>query len=126
MRHATLHEESIMKARWQDGLNILLGIWLFVSPWVFGLYSTAADWNFFIIGVAVVVFGIAAMNQRALWEESVNFVLGVWMFFSPWLVGYSAATGLRDNAVIVGLAVVILSLWAYFERRSHTAPVTTH
>ena len=40
--------------RWQDWLNLLIGIWLFISPWVIGFAGTrhAASWNAWILGVA--------------------------------------------------------------------------
>src|SRR5215470_19223722 len=28
--------------RWQDWLNLILGAWLFISPWVLGFANTAA------------------------------------------------------------------------------------
>jgi SPW repeat len=45
-------------------------------------------------------------------------VLGVWLFISPWVLGY---TGVKDgswNAWIFGVVTVILELWALSTRRA--------
>ena len=109
--------QSVNK-RWQDWINLLLGIWLFFSPWILGFYSSipGQSWNFFIIGVAFFVFALAAVNMRTLWEEWVNLVLGIWMIISPWVLRYSANATARDDAVVVGIVVAVLSIWALAEK----------
>ena len=104
--------------RWQDWVTLVLGIWLFISPWALGFYAgmSAASWNFFIVGAAFVVFAVAALNLRTLWEEWVNLVLGIWMIVSPWVLGFSGTSGARDDAIIVGLIVGVMSIWALAER----------
>jgi len=48
--------------RWQDWANVILGLWMVVSPWILGF---AADqnptMNAVIIGVLVTAFGVWAM-----------------------------------------------------------------
>ena len=35
-----------MRQRWEDWINFVLGVWLFVSPWILGYLSVgAAAWN---------------------------------------------------------------------------------
>ncbi|MGE5116326.1 MAG: SPW repeat protein [Betaproteobacteria bacterium] len=111
--------QSVNK-RWQDWINLLLGIWLFFSPWILGFYSSmpAQSWNFFAIGVAFFVFALAAVNMRSLWEEWVNLVLGIWMIISPWVLRYSGNASARDDAVIVGIVVAVLSIWALAEKHA--------
>jgi hypothetical protein len=116
-----MDDANIGRQRWQDWVNLLLGIWLFVSPWIFGFSADAHSWNFWIIGVAFFVFGVAALNTRQLWEEWVNLVLGVWMIISPWVLGYSATAAARDDAVIVGIVVAALSIWVLAERNRRMA-----
>jgi hypothetical protein len=105
--------------RWQDWVTLVLGIWLFISPWALGFYAgmTAASWNFFIVGVAFVVFAVAALNLRTLWEEWVNLVLGIWMIVSPWVLRFNGTSVARDDAIIVGLIAAAISIWAIAERQ---------
>ncbi len=106
--------------RWQDWVTLVLGVWLFFSPWILGFYSEmpAASWNFFVIGVAFVVFAGYALNQRSLWEEWVNLVLGIWMIISPWVLLYSGNSTARDNAIIVGLIVAVVSIWTLADKHT--------
>jgi len=99
--------------RWQDWLNLLLGIWLFVSPWVIGFANTdnGASWNAWIIGVAIVVFSAIAVSLPQAWEEVINILLGIWLVVSSWVIGVVSRAS-ETNAVIVGLLVVLFAAWA--------------
>lgn len=99
--------------RWQDWLSLVLGIWLFVSPWVLQLAHAIGrgSIDFFVTGVAVVVLAVLALNLRALWSEWVTFVLGLWLIGSPWLLGFAADRPAGINAVVVGALVAIAAVW---------------
>ena len=62
--------------------------------------------------------------QEGQWEEAVNIALGVWLVVSPWALRFSDQANVRLNAVIVGLLVMALAIWAMvldpdFERWRH-------
>lgn len=100
--------------RWQDWLNLLLGAWLFVSPWVLK-YSASmpkATWNAWILGAAIVVFAAVAVSIPKAWEEAINIILGAWVAISPWALRYTAERDVTTNAVAVGCVVLILAIWA--------------
>jgi hypothetical protein len=40
---------------WEEWINIILGTWLVASPWALGIASTAARWNFIVVGALVLV-----------------------------------------------------------------------
>jgi hypothetical protein len=106
-------------ARWQHWIAMLVGIWLFISPWVLTTTGSAdAARNAWIVGAAIFVVALIALgtpnNPTADW---VHVVLGVWLFISPWVLGY---TGVKDgswNAWILGVITVILALSALQMRR---------
>ncbi|MBI2291685.1 MAG: SPW repeat protein [Betaproteobacteria bacterium] len=51
-----------MTRRWQDWVNMLLGLWLFVSPWPLQYAShEAAAWNAYGLGTAIVAFAAVAI-----------------------------------------------------------------
>jgi hypothetical protein len=102
-----------MRQRWEDWVNFILGIWLFFSPWILGyaLIQSAA-WNAYVIGVAFVVFTIWALSIPKPWEEWINAILGLWLLFSPWILGFSAQLVATWNALICGVIVLVLSLEA--------------
>lgn len=39
------------------------------------------------------------------WQDAVNFLLGVFLFFSPWLLGYADTTNAAWNAYILGVII---------------------
>lgn len=104
--------------KWQDWCNLILAIWLFISPWVLGFYpggsfaSPPASWTAWILGVVIGVFSIAALARARPWEEWINLICGVLLFISPLVFAYYATTiaGMW-NALIVGALVFILAIW---------------
>ena len=108
-----------MKQRWQDWSNLVLGLWVFFSPWILQqalasgtAASSAATWNLYIVGIAVAVVAAGALFAFQVWEEWTNVVLGAWLFASPWVLGFSSSAVLMWNAVVVGALIVILAGWA--------------
>lgn len=108
-----LHEEDDMAARrWQDWVNLVLGLWLFASPWVLGYADTTAAWNAYALGAAIVVFAAIAANAPHAWEEVVNALLGVWLVISPFVLGFSDARTVTYHTIIMGLLVAGFAVWA--------------
>lgn len=104
--------------RWQDWVTTLVGVYVFLSPWIIPYVFPASiaagltGWSHYIAGAAIVVVGVAALADYKLWEEWVDLALGAWLIISPWVIGFSGMTALAWNAVIAGAIVVILSAWA--------------
>lgn len=98
--------------QWRDVLNVLLGIWILVSPWALGFAAEqTAAWNAFVVGVIIAVAALATLVNFHKWEEWLNVVLAVWLIVSPWALGVSALTALVWNQVILGLIVGGLAIW---------------
>ena len=47
-------------AEWEEWLNLVVGLWVLVSPWVLGFAQTTAMWVHVVIGIIVAV--IAAVE----------------------------------------------------------------
>ena len=54
------------------------------------------------------------MNRLKHWQDVVNMVIGVWLVVSAWALGLEADRAMTANFVIVGLALVALTLGAIF------------
>lgn len=104
---------------WQDWVNAVLGLWVFISPWIpqFGGAGDLATWNFWIVGFAVAFLAAGALSAFQRWEEWTNIVLGVWLLASPWLLGFSTSAALTWNAVIIGGLVAVFAGWALYEEQ---------
>lgn len=52
-------------AQWQEWVNLVLGLWLIISPWILNLGATAPGvyWSFVISGVLIA--GLAAWDLAA-------------------------------------------------------------
>lgn len=99
--------------RWQDWLNLLLGVWLFASPWVlkYADDGSPAAKNAWLLGPAIIVVAALAIYLPRAWEEVVNFVLGAWGVAAPWVLGFVAHKEAMTNTVVVGAVVAVLALW---------------
>ncbi len=121
-------------SQWPNWLNLLLAVWLFVSPWVIGFgYGPAgtgtnvvtvnnaanmASWDAWVVAVIVGVLSIAAISRIAAWEEWVNLVVAVWLFFSPWILGFADLYSATWNSLIVGFLIAVLAIWGIMAARS--------
>ncbi|MCS6945356.1 MAG: SPW repeat protein [Sutterellaceae bacterium] len=98
---------------WQDPVNLVLGVWLIVSPWLLSYASeAAATWNAAILGVLISAAAIWALFRVFAWQQWANVAFGLWLIVSPWLLGFGGVAAALYNAVIVGLVVAVLALWA--------------
>jgi hypothetical protein len=59
---AEILELSIFRD-WEEWINVVLGTWLAVSPWVLGIASGAARWDFVIVGVLVVALALYELRE---------------------------------------------------------------
>ncbi len=88
------------------GINTLLGIWLFVSAFVWE-HTTAERTNTWILGILCVAFAAAAMRTPlARW---LNTALAIWLFISVWALPHDNVATMWNNA-LVAIAVFVLSL----------------
>ena len=102
-----------MTKRWQDAVNLLLGLWLFISPWALQ-YADAqtAAWNAYVMGTAIAVFAAVAVYMPKVWEELINIVCGVWLVISPCALGFASNRSVAANAMVVGLLSIGFAVWA--------------
>ena len=109
----TTHQSSVTVT---STINLLAGIWLFVSPWVYGAYTNPNAWNGWILGAVIAILAaIRLSNPGGLRIFSwVNMALGVYVFFSPWIYNYVGDTGRLVNSLCVGVIVFVMAISGYF------------
>lgn len=50
---------------WQERLNVVLAIWIFVAPWVLGFTPLRlASWDHWVVGVLVFVISMSLLTRR--------------------------------------------------------------
>jgi len=100
--------------RWQDAINAVLGLWVFASPSIlgFGVAGSPATRTAWILGLAIAVFAGIAVYMPKAWEEALNIILGICLLASPWALGYADQARPATSAMVVGLLVTALAIWA--------------
>ena len=109
--------DTSRQARTASGINVLLGIWLILSPWVYGYAtgaSAAATWNSVVLGVLVIIcaanrWGAPRSSPGFSWA---NVVFGIWAIISPWVYGLSGDLAAMWNSVIAGILIALLAIWS--------------
>jgi hypothetical protein len=91
----------------QDWVNLVLAVLLFISPWLLSFAADpAASTNAWISGVIVGAIAIAALTAFAEWEEWLEMLVGVWIVISPWTLGFALDRPAMWAHVIIGLLVI--------------------
>lgn len=104
--------DTTNKRQWQDGVNLILGIWLICAPWVMGYADTrTAVGNSVLMGVAVLVIALTALISPDIWEEWISLLLAFLLLVSPLTVGYVHQTAAVVNNVILAVLIGGDAVW---------------
>lgn len=107
---------------WQDAVNVVLGAWLVVSPWAVGYQAeTAAMADAIAVGVALIAAALGAILVPRAWEEWTEGILGLWLFVSPAVLGFTADRGALLSASVSGIVIVALAVWTLLTDRDYSA-----
>ena len=97
---------------WQDPVNVLLGAWLILSPWILDFGgNVAAAANFTVVGAMLATTAVGAILLPRAWEEWAGVILAAWLVASPWILGFADVQAATQNAIFCGLAIAVLSAW---------------
>ena len=121
-----IRHDSTQAMKMAAGLNLLLALWFFVSPWVYGAYMAPNAWNSWIVGAVLAIAAAFELGARrgAANLSWLSIVLSIWVFFSPWIYGYTANTGRFINSLCVGVVAFVLSVMtSVMASRGSSAPV---
>ena len=88
------------------GFTLLLGVWLFISAFIWP-HTMSQMTNTWICGVIAVVFAAVAMRYPQ--ARYVNTILAIWLFVSAFALP-SISVGTIWNNVIVAIAIFVSSL----------------
>jgi hypothetical protein len=94
-----------------SGINIILGIWLIIAPFVLGYNRLdVAVWNDIILGVIVAIVALirtfGAGQTSASW---INVLAGIWLIIAPFVLNYGNHPTPRYNDIILGILVIIFA-----------------
>ncbi|WP_432970933.1 SPW repeat protein [Dactylosporangium sp. CA-233914] len=100
-----------------DGLVLLAGGWLAISPWVIGFNASAPHLtvNNLILGImiGVIALGLTMAPARMYRLSWAMVAIGVWVIISPWVVQRTGITaGMIATNVATGAVTALLGLGA--------------
>jgi len=98
--------------RGQDTGHVMLAGWAVLSCWVVGFSGSAAASSTAVLSAAIVAFaGIAVLVPR-VWDRGSTALVGSALLVSPWVLNADAVLAPATKAMIVGVLVVSLCVWA--------------
>jgi hypothetical protein len=98
--------------KWPSWVNVVLGIWLFIAPWVLRYGNRTAASASVIVGIVVFIIALwsATASLTVTGPAWANAILGIWSIISPWALRFHTLTSAMANDVIIGLAILILAI----------------
>lgn len=103
-----MQDDMLVNVRSISVINLVLGVWLVISPFILSYTTTSSYWNQIIFGAIVGILAIVRLvSPRMTWPSWINSLIGLWLIVSPFILNY-----VRDvaywNAIILGVVVAIL------------------
>jgi hypothetical protein len=104
------HQEQVKVT---SGLDMLAGIWLFASVFIFR-QPGSMQVDLAVIGVIVAILAASRAfgKYRPSWPSWVNAILGLWVLVSPWALNRAMESAAMWNSVITGVVIVVLAIWS--------------
>jgi hypothetical protein len=95
-----------------SGINILLGLWILISPYVLAFHQLPpAVWNNVILGILIAFFAfvrVSSIENQPVWSWW-NALLGLWVVISPFVLGFAQTTTALVNNIVAGALVGLLA-----------------
>jgi SPW repeat-containing protein len=103
-------------------INIVLGIWVIISPFVVQFTRfPAAVWNNVVVGIVIAILAIirTSVPRQTGWSW-VNVILGIWMIISPFALG-AMTTAVLWNNITLGIVIALIATGSASSKAPATA-----
>lgn len=95
------------KHRWQDVAGLLLGLWVFTSP--FRGHRPELDLfalDDYAFGILIVALSAVALSRPWAREAKINMLIGLWLIVAPFVLGFAAYRGAMLTDIGAGAAII--------------------
>lgn len=92
---------------WTQIVNVLIGLWIMISPVVFDADKVAAN-NQHITGPLIITFAVIALWEINRNVKLINVITGSWLIISPLLIDFSNV--IIWSNIIAGIFVIAFSV----------------
>jgi len=98
-------------ARWQEWAGFALGLWLAMSPWIFGYADSqhVATGNAAFMGIALALGSHFLLSVDATSAEWLQLAAGAWLAAAPFFLGFATSPIPAVNCIAVGTLVMALA-----------------
>lgn len=94
--------------RWQDWAAVVLGAYLMLAT-IWTSTTGKAMSTMLVLGALLIISSVWSLAMPgSMTSEYAHMVLGVLLFISPWVLGYTAFSGAAWTSWIVGVLAVIV------------------
>ena len=108
-----MFEERVGSWMWLSWVAFLAGLWIIISPFLFGYSNVnAATNNDVIVGAIVAVLALVTIiwsRQTASWLSWLAALVGIWEIAAPFLLGYADTAVAAWNGVILGIIILVVN-----------------
>ena len=94
---------------WSRALNIILGLWLMISPEILKMNQTTSD-NNHIVGPLVITFSIISLWDINRSAVKANIVLGAWLLIALFVLDFSKTIAFCSNGACACFIIVLSSI----------------
>lgn len=118
---STAKDDRVLEVtRLGAAVEVLVGMWLAISPWVVGSGgSSVLHWNDVAVGAVLAVLALTRLIRPSLPRTpSVSFGLGAWTIVAAFVLSFqngSTGTAPLWNAIVCGAALTAAAAWSTTE-----------
>lgn len=99
-------------SRWtKDGtswVNIVLGMWVLISPFVLATQSFKTIWNNVLTGAVIGILALIRSRMHRPGWSWLNLILGIWLVISPFVL-FASGVAIWNN-IIAGIIIAASAL----------------
>lgn len=104
---------------WEDGVGLMLGLTIGLSPWLYDQPPVpAVVLNSALIGLAILMLAQLELVRLRRWHEVAQFACGLWLLASPLVIDYSHQDHLRLWHSLLGSLVCALAAFELWQNRT--------
>jgi len=103
---------------WEDGLGLLLGVTIGLTPWFYDEPAVSAVvLNSAVTGLAVLALAQLEIVRLRRWHEIAQLAFGIWLVASPFILDYHHQDHLRIWHWSLGGMVSVLAAFELWQNR---------
>jgi hypothetical protein len=101
---------------WEDSFSAVLGVLLLLTPvLVTGEVPPPVLFSVLSAGVVIMAMALFEIMLKGRWEEIIQFVLGVWLAASVFVLDYGIAGELRALHFGIGALVALMAAFEFWQ-----------